>query len=268
MKTKVNTLLHRDDTLLQKSAQAPKYLDTSSSARDVPALNDLNPLFDGGELSFCSTSSEIVPPFHGRTTEVFDMEIAKSALMTTQAGANFEPCGSYRFDSNFMFPDSNFTLLRGQSGGEDPLWQMSRQKAVHLCRLYERVAGASYPVVDIDNVIRHVNMVFDSIEAAKRFRYTSPSSAYALNDDDCVVRIILALGCVLEQGNKSEMGKLLFTSVQQHVNVCFWKGTTLKQLVFLVITVCSPSSISSVLFTNKNRAFIFSSCKTRSELEG
>lgn len=244
MKTQMKILLQNVDTLLQQGGQAQNIRNTTARSQHSPASVHQTPRLDNYDNSLWSESCETILASPGWTTSAFDVETAKSALGSmdlANPAANLEGDAAREMDPRLPPTDIDYVWAEGSALAEDPLWDMSLDEAIRLCKLYEATIGVLYPVVDISVVIRHANTFFESTEAAKRLGFASSSPHYRLDDDDCILRIILAISFITEQGEESETGKMLCAGVQRCVSICLWKSVTLKRLQFLAIIVHPPT---------------------------
>jgi hypothetical protein len=121
---------------------------------------------------------------------------------------------------------------------KDPLWSITRDEAIRLCKVYEEEIGIMYPLFDIEVIIRHVNTLWIFLEAALRSGIGHMPGADAIDDDDTnLVKIILAAALVLEGDGQSDLGQRMFESLKPAVTAKFWGSTDMKGLALICITV-------------------------------
>ena len=97
------------------------------------------------------------PSFRGPTSSAFSLDVAKNTLHdmgyqslgeenTTQDPT---PVGS----PPAVQPPAS--VAANGSRGRDPIWALSKEEMIRLCRVYEEEMGIMYPVVSIEDVIIH-----------------------------------------------------------------------------------------------------------------
>ena len=137
---------------------------------------------------------------------------------------------------------------------KDPLWLLSKDEAIRLCRVYDEEMGIMYPMLDIDKLIRHAVMLFAFVESASRTGLVQRSFAGpdSLDDDDTrLLKIVLATALIVEGNGQSELGRRLFETVRQYAESSLWGPVNVNQLKLLVLVV-SYRSVLSQSFTASN----------------
>lgn len=124
---------------------------------------------------------------------------------------------------------------------KDPLWNISRDDAIRLCRVYEEEVGLMYPFLDIEKIISQVNLLFTFLEAATRTGLTKRSlpGPDSLTDDETnILKMILAVSLLVEGGGRSDLGKRLFETVRPTVEMRLWQPADMSflKLVSLVVS--------------------------------
>ena len=123
---------------------------------------------------------------------------------------------------------------------KDPLWTISRDEAIRLCRIYEEEMGIMYPLFDIEAVIQHVSLLWNCLEAALRAGLGHLPGADTIADDDTnLIKMILAAALVVEGNGQSDLGQRLFESVKPAVTAKFWGPTDMKGLSLICVAVRS-----------------------------
>lgn len=123
---------------------------------------------------------------------------------------------------------------------KDPLWLLSKDEAVRLCRVYDEEMGIMYPILDLDKIIRHAIMLFAFIESAARTGLVQRSfpGADNLDDDDTrLLKMVLATALTVEGSGQSELGRRLFETVRQYAESSLWGPVNVNQLKLLVLVV-------------------------------
>ena len=97
------------------------------------------------------------PSFRGPTSSAFSLDVAKNTLhsmgyqglsegIVTQ---DLTPVGSPPRPQS-----STLAMLNGRSC-RDPIWSLTKEEMVRLCRVYEEEMGIMYPVLNIEELIVH-----------------------------------------------------------------------------------------------------------------
>ncbi|CAI7599728.1 unnamed protein product [Penicillium discolor] len=224
-------------------------------------LNDLRtqrPNFDspGFEHLSCDGSQSVYTPiqaglakprarhprFHGPTSSAFNFDVAKSSLqnmgitpaedgipddLTT---AHVSPTGSP--------PPHLGQVLQTTHPTKDPIWTISREEAMRLCKVYEEEIGIMYPVVDITKIISQANLLYTFIEAATRTGFAQrgfPGSDGLHDESSIILKLILATTLVVEGGGQSELGHRLYLDVKPFVESKLWESHTIKTIQLFAI---------------------------------
>ncbi|CZT42927.1 related to fungal specific transcription factor [Rhynchosporium secalis] len=181
------------------------------------------------------------PSFRGPTSSAFSLDVAKNTLhnmgyqglgdegaITTDA----TPMGSPgRRESQVLAVDTGHP-------SKDPVWAISREEMVRLCRVYEEEMGLMYPVVNIEQIIIHGANLYDFGAAAVRGGLVHPSHPGQGLDDDqtLVLKMVLACATVVEGHGQSEVAHRLFESVREAADrVLHSEAIEVKSLPFVVL---------------------------------
>ncbi|KAF8853247.1 fungal-specific transcription factor-like protein [Acephala macrosclerotiorum] len=158
------------------------------------------------------------PSFRGPTSSAFSLDVAKNTLhnmgyqglgvdegMTTQDAT---PIGSP--------PAIAPTIISAGGPARDPIWALSKEETVRLCKVYEEEMGIMYPVVNIEQLITHGTNLYDFVDAALRAGLANPASPKGVRDEQSLVlKMVLAIANVVEGNGQSEIGYRLFESVRE-----------------------------------------------------
>ncbi|XMA10198.1 hypothetical protein WAI453_002989 [Rhynchosporium graminicola] len=181
------------------------------------------------------------PSFRGPTSSAFSLDVAKNTLhnmgyqglgdegaITTDA----TPMGSPgRRESQVLAVDTGHP-------SKDPVWAISREEMVRLCRVYEEEMGLMYPVVNIEQIIIHGASLYDFGAAAVRSGIVHPlRPGQGLHDDQTLVlKMVLACATVVEGHGQSEIAHRLFESVREAADrVLHSEVIEVKSLPFVVL---------------------------------
>ena len=213
--------------------------------------------------------------YRGHTASAFSFDVANSSLQTmgitnlqtmavTQSAFGPDEEGAIVENERSSGPpvqDHDSGLQAITRPLKDPLWSLSREEVIRLCRLYDDEVGLMYPILDIDKTIAKANRLFDFMEAAARTGLLRDEieRGDAFHDDDSnILKMVLAASLTLVGGGYSEMGSRLFESVRMVSESRLWQPISMKGLMLLVIVVrpnpsSEPdsgltSSIGSILF--------------------
>ncbi|EEQ83543.1 fungal specific transcription factor [Blastomyces dermatitidis ER-3] len=189
------------------------------------------------------------PRFHGPTSTTFNLHVAKSSLQTMGitpaedgnhdlfAGQDATPVDSPPPQQQQLPPIPQLSA----HPNKDPLWVIKREEAIRLCRVYEREIGIMYPLLDIERLITHTNLLFTFLEAASRTGFTrrfKPGPDMLTDDDTCILKMVLAITLIVEGNGQSALGIRLFTTTKQRIEMKLWEPTDLRtiQLFALMAT--------------------------------
>ena len=198
------------------------------------------------------------PPFQGPTSSAFNFDVAKSSLQTMgiTAPEDLADDGVISYDGaplgspsqQHQAPNASMTA----QPAKDPLWNIGKDEAIRLCRLYEEEIGIMYPIFDMEVFIDKANALFTFIDSAARTGLVNrnmPGTDALIDDDTNILRMILATALMVEGSGQSELGRRLFESIRGACESRLWEPADIKGLILLVIVVCSLSS-TACMFKN------------------
>ncbi len=185
-----------------------------------------------------------LPQFHGPTSSLYGLDVAKSSLQTMGITQSATEDGLIsRERSRAASPV--FTLPPHPS--KDPLWLIDHAEVIRLLRVYEEEIGIMYPVVDIEKFIKHSNSLYKFIQASLRAGFGNPSlpGSDTIDDEETtVLKMLLAITLTVEGHGRSEFGQRFFEAAKHAVDRKLVTAIDLKSVVLLVLTVsgwcCSP----------------------------
>lgn len=182
------------------------------------------------------------PTFRGPTSSAFSLDVAKNTLhnmgyqglgvdegMTTQDAT---PVGSPP-----PIQPPPITSTGGPS--RDPIWALSKEEMIRLCRVYEEEMGIMYPVVNIEQLIIHGTNLYEFVDAALRTGLANASSPKGVHDmQSLALKMVLANASVVEGNGQSEIGYRLFESVREAADRTLHDELIeVKSLPFLALVV-------------------------------
>ena len=136
---------------------------------------------------------------------------------------------------------------------KDPLWNINRDDAIRLCRVYEEEVGMMYPMLDIEKIIIQVNLLFTFLEAATRTGLTKRSmpGPDSLSDDETnILKMILAVTLLIEGNGQSEIGKRLFEAVRPFVEMKLWQPVDTSTLKLMALVVSCRQLMTQKISTH------------------
>ncbi|TVY68860.1 putative transcriptional regulatory protein, partial [Lachnellula suecica] len=179
--------------------------------------------------------------YRGPTSSAFSLDVAKNTLQN-MGYQSLDNEGMMTQDATPMGspPPAQAPTLAGTNGtpARDPLWSITKEEAIRLCRVYEEEMGIMYPVVNIEQVIIHAKNLYDFLGAAMRTGLASRHGrGKGINDDmSCVLKMVLASAAVVEGNGQSELASQMFESVRETADrILHSEAIEIKNLPFLAI---------------------------------
>ena len=191
-----------------------------------------------------SQSHESHPRFQGPTSSAFSFDVARSSLQTMGITA---PDGQ---EGNFSEEDAPQKGPPQQPRAplapmtmhpnKDPLWKISKEEAIRLCRFYEEEMGLMYPLINMEEVLAQVNSLFKFTEAAARSGLINPFKASPDtigNSDIWILKMVLASSLVVEGDGQSDLAKELYESCREAYEARMLGPVNMKGLILLTLVV-------------------------------
>lgn len=194
------------------------------------------------------------PTFRGPTSNDFSFGVAKSSLQTMgitsqndgEEGASGGAGSGTRDPSPDASPPSR-QLVQNMHASKDPIWSVSQEEAMRLCRVYEDEMGLMYPVLDISKVIAYAQKLYRFMEAAHRSGLMQQGlpGADAIDDEDTnILKMVLATAMTVEASGRSDLGRRLFEYVHPAIDNLLLGKVGTKGIRLLILTVCISFSLS------------------------
>lgn len=231
--------------------------DRSMSMSQAPALSPLNRY----------RTAPRTPQFRGPTSSAFNIDVAKNTLNTLGysglADGSDEGPITQDVTPQASPPRTLPPLMmnnKNNNGGRDPLWQISKEEMIRLCRAYEDEMGLMHPILDIDALIMHGKNLYDFMDAAFRSGLANPNSqGKGVNDrNSLILKTVLAIMCIVEGDGQSELGYQLYDSVRQEADDALHaESVDIKSLPLIVLVV-------SVILFSIGKSATFESCSIHS----
>ena len=261
MNDHIATLQEQVNTLFTNLSALRQHVDNHAPIDPSPYSQPYAPSIAASQMSMPgqspshnrSKSTPKYPPFQGPTSVAYNMNVARSSLETM--GIGLSGAGESAEDPNIMpdpslpaspppqFPTSKVAL----HATKDPIWAVSKDEAVRLCRLYEDEIHSMYPIVDMEKLIRHANLLWMFLDAASRtgLMQGGLAGADAIEDDQTVLlKLVMAITLVMEGSGSSELGTRIFDHVAAAVERQLLAPVELKSIQMLALAVsglgCSP----------------------------
>jgi hypothetical protein len=158
--------------------------------------------------------------YRGPTSNEFSFGVADNSLQTMGiTEGKPEPNGN---DVHAVQPSSspgqlerNMQLIQAVHEEKDPIYTVSKEEALRLCRVYEDEMGLMYPVLDIQTVMQYTERLYSFIDAARRngFIQQGLPGSDAINDENTIIlKMIIAAASTMEGSGSSELGRSIFDS--------------------------------------------------------
>lgn len=221
----LSSLQQQVDTLYSNLSALRNHVDTSFAPLDGPYGHPQymrHPSVSSGTTSaLLSQQKPKHPKFHGPTSSVFSLGVAKSTLQTmgiTGAEDAAEDLGT-NDGTPAASPPASTPAMQQPSlhASKDALWSVNKEEAIRLIHVWEDEMGCMYPVVEVDKLVQHANLLYTFMDAARRTGLMEaglPGADAIYDDQTQTLKLVLAIACTCEGSGKSELGKKLFESVR------------------------------------------------------
>lgn len=185
------------------------------------------------------------PRFHGPTSSVFNLGVARSSLKTMgiTGTEETEDEGIIAHDAtpgaSPSVPAPNLPRA-SLHADKDPIWNISKHEALRLVHVWHEEQGVMYPILEMDKVLRYTEMLFSFVEAAARsglMQGALPGADAIMDEQTTVLKLILAITLVLEGRGKDALGEKLFENVHKMVERTLSEPVGLHGINLLALTV-------------------------------
>jgi hypothetical protein len=217
-------------------------VDASSSLQDSPSLSTA---IDANLPNSQQPGTPHHPRFHGPTSPVFNIGVAKSTLMNFGITGTEEDAGLARLP-NAPSPTGTPPPVRAiPSRGaiheaKDPLYSIGKEEAIRLVNFWKDNVMIMYPIVNIDQILRHLSLLYSFLQSATRnglLLSTVPGADTISDDETITLKLILANASTLESGGSSEIGLRFYASAAGHVEALTMKPPTMRSVEQLTLAV-------------------------------
>ncbi|KAL4787033.1 hypothetical protein BJX76DRAFT_52034 [Aspergillus varians] len=159
--------------------------------------------------------------FQGPTTPAFSFDLARSSLKERGIEVERDEGDITGEPSPLPTPRSPATL--GSCHVGDPLWSIGKTEALRLCRVYEEEMGVMYPVVDLEQLLHNVHLLYE------------PTNGELDNDDINIMRLVFACALTAEASGSSELAMSLFETVRDAADHYIWTPPEIKRITVLAL---------------------------------
>jgi len=189
------------------------------------------------------------PRYRGSTSASFTLGVARSSLQNMGIMGPeeaMEDGGDMTQDATPMGspPQGHAVptpLKQIAHATKDPIWVVSKEEANRLVHVWQEEIGMMYPVVDMEKMQSHINMLYTFVEAAQRtglMQMAMPGADAIRDDQTSMLKLILACALMLEGSGKSDLGKRMFEHVRLTVEAQITAPASIIGVQMLTLAVC------------------------------
>ncbi|KAL5340676.1 hypothetical protein BJX70DRAFT_104091 [Aspergillus crustosus] len=173
--------------------------------------------------------------FQGPTTSAFSFDLAKSSLKERGIEVERNEGDMTREPSPLPTPPS--PTAQGSCRAGDPLWSIGKTEALRLCRVYEEEMGVMYPVVELDELLNNVNLLYGPTDAGSwtQAPVFANEDAELDSDDVNILRLVFACALTAEASGSSELAMSLFETVHDAADHYVWAVPEIKSITLLAL---------------------------------
>lgn len=235
LQQQVQTLFSSLNSLISQPDSLPGTLDERSSNIIHSSASISTPsAFQGAKY----------PRFHGPTSAVFNLGVAKSSLNKnfgiTTGIENGEDPRLMNDPSPMGTPPPIHTMPPRMVEPRDVLWTISKEEALRLVDVWRENLHVMYPIVDMTKIVRYVEQLYSFIDAGPRTGLITgnlPAPEMLSDDETNTLRLVLATAVELEASGPSDFGLELFRSVTTVIESLTMRPPDMKGLEHLVLAV-------------------------------
>lgn len=231
----LNELRARSDSMYSAPIDPHFSQETSNRPLSIPVSRILPPL-----ISPKRQTTRALPQFHGPTSTVYGLDVAKSSLQTMGITQNTIDDGMMSGERSRA---TSPVLLLPPHPTKDPLWLIDHTEVVRLLHVYEEEIGIMYPMIEVEKSLKHANSLYKFIQASLRSGFGNPAlpGADTIDDEETtVLKLILAITLTVEGHGRSEFGQRFFDAAKPAVDLKLVTALDVKSVVLTVLTVRIP----------------------------
>lgn len=176
-----------------------------------------------------------LPQFHGPTSSIYGFDVAKSSLSTMGITQPPEPEGQMSRDRS----QAASPVHLAPHPTKDPIWLIEQQDAVRLVKLFDEECHIMYPVLELDKLYNHIQILYNFIGAALRSGFGQPGlpGEDAIDDDmTTVLKLVLACALIIEGHGQHELGQKLYDSAKKAVDLVIVGPLNIKSVILIILT--------------------------------
>ncbi len=228
LQEQVDTLFNSMNSLRQETLRLAPIQDRALPLPSTVAVTPSPSIASAQSLPKPPLSTNRIPPsFSGPTSTAFTVDMAKNTLHNmgyTGLGDAAEDIG-IREDTPSTSPVLHPLEPAQTPRPRDPLWEFDKEEMIRLCRVHEEEVGIMYPVIKIETVIKHAQVLGSWMqswsETAKRNGI--PPSPYGEGDgisdmNSILLKIVMCCGLAVEEHGNSPRATRLYESIQPIVD--------------------------------------------------
>lgn len=258
MLSHVNNLQQQVDNLYSNLSNLRTQVDAKADIQALPAPQPQYsrslplPIANGpGYPAIPTPPKPVLPKFHGVTSSAFGLNVAQSSLRNLGINPpeeHGEGMTAMEGSPGPSPPLPPLSVPRRESlhMTKDPIWSIDRDEARRLLHIYEEEMGCMYPVVSLEKMEKHIDMLYNFMDATARsgLVQVGQPGADAFNDDQTrTLKLIMASALIAEGSGNSELGRRLFDVVRPSLEEQLFSAPDIKQITMLAIAVSvEPSS--------------------------
>uniref|UniRef100_A0A8H7K531 Zn(2)-C6 fungal-type domain-containing protein n=1 Tax=Bionectria ochroleuca TaxID=29856 RepID=A0A8H7K531_BIOOC len=178
------------------------------------------------------------PSFHGPTTSIFDLGIARKSLRD-RGITGLERPGDFTQEptpvASPSIPLHQDELLPFFSPPVEPFWAIGREEALRLCRVYQDEMGTMYPVIELESTITQVNRLYDHLGSLSSSR-APPSPVPIIKDEDInIIKMVFACALTAENSGRSELAMRIFRNVRDALANLMWRPADIQTAIIVTL---------------------------------
>ncbi|ROW01361.1 hypothetical protein VMCG_05845 [Cytospora schulzeri] len=221
LQEQVDTLFQNMNTLRQETLRLAPIQDR---VLPLPTAASVTP---SPSNTMSSMHKPDLPPFRapllfrGPTSASFTVDVAKNTLhnmgYANAEGAEENGIAMEETSGTSPLPSRPSVSETPRSGPQDPLWDFDGDEMIRLCRFHEEEVGIMYPVVNINDVMNHANLLANWMESAKKHGFTAAGVSLDEGFNDIktlTLKIIMCCALVVEEHGYSAKAIRLWDSIQ------------------------------------------------------
>ncbi|CAG9990387.1 unnamed protein product [Clonostachys byssicola] len=178
------------------------------------------------------------PSFHGPTTSIFDLGIARKSLRDRGITELERPGDFTQEPTPVASPSMTLhqdELLPFFSPPVEPFWAIGREEALRLCRVYQDEMGTMYPVIELEATITQVNRLYDHLGSLSSSR-APPSPVPIIKDEDInIIKMAFACALTAEKSGRSELAMRIFRNVRDALANLMWRPADIQTAIIVTL---------------------------------